>query len=124
TIDKEPKILKEHKKRMIEEGNYAKDKSVFCSQNGKKYIYPRNFNRKYYQLRGKAGIDKDINLHALRHTFATLMLEAGVSLKIVQELLGHKRLSTTADIYTHVLDAQKKRPWKKSRDTWPKRSIY
>jgi site-specific recombinase XerD len=96
----------------------------FAVKMEKNIFTPRNFNRKYYQLRGKAGIDKDINLHALRHTFATLMLEAGVSLKIVQELLGHKRLPTTADIYTHVLDAQKKRPWKKSRDTWPKRSIY
>jgi len=64
-------------------------------------------NRKYYELLKKAGI-KDVNLHALRHTFATMLLEAGVNLKIVQELMGHARVSTTADVYSHVLLEMKK----------------
>ena len=40
--------------------------------------------------------------HSLRHTFTTRMVESGVNIKVVQEVLGHKSVSTTLDIYTDV----------------------
>ncbi len=49
----------------------------------------------------------DITLHSLRHANATLMLAAGVDLKVVSALLGHSSITVTANIYTDVLDRSK-----------------
>ena len=64
-------------------------------------LTPRQLNRAVHAAADAAGIDKRISTHTLRHGFATHLLERKVDIRVIQVLLGHKRLETTA-IYTHV----------------------
>lgn len=70
------------------------------------YLPQRQFMDKYHAFLKKYGIT-DIRFHDLRHTFATLLIESDVSMKVVQELLGHSTITTSMDIYTHVSDEKK-----------------
>jgi integrase len=73
---------------------------VFCQPDGKP-IDPRNFNRRFSQILKQAGLPH-IRLHDSRHTFATLLLEQGVSPKTLQTMLGHSSARITLDVYSHV----------------------
>jgi site-specific recombinase XerD len=61
----------------------------------------RQLNRLFHEAANGAGIKKGVTLHALRHSFATHLLERGTNIRILQALLGHDKLETTAR-YTHV----------------------
>ena len=61
----------------------------------------RQLSRRFHQAADVAGIKKAVTLHALRHSFATHLLERGTDIRIIQALLGHDKLETTAR-YTRV----------------------
>jgi len=68
---------------------------------------PRNLFRQFKLLLKKANLP-DIRFHDLRHTAATLMLKQGVSVKVVQERLGHADASMTLNVYSHVTPGMQK----------------
>jgi site-specific recombinase XerD len=61
----------------------------------------RQLNRAIHAAATTAGIDKRVSMHTLRHSFATHLLESKVDIRVIQVLLGHKKLETTS-LYTHV----------------------
>jgi integrase len=67
-----------------------------------KPIYPEYVSQMFTKLQKKAGLPK-CRFHDLRHLCASIMLMQGVNVKVAQEHLGHKDISTTMNIYSHVL---------------------
>jgi len=73
---------------------------VFTREDGRP-LRPEYATRHFQALSQKVGLPV-IRLHDLRHTNASLALQAGVDMKVVSERLGHSQMSITADLYTHV----------------------
>ena len=108
-LDKVVRILQEYKKKVqaeqeelaeLREG-FKDDDFIFKT----KYNHPitSEYLRKTCQGICKSNNFRKVGIHELRHTFATRSIEAGVDLRVLQEILGHASYSTTADIYVHIL---------------------
>ncbi len=68
------------------------------------HLTTRQLNRAFHAAADMAGIDKKASLHTLRHSFATHLLEQNIDVRVIQVLLGHAKLETTA-LYTRVATA-------------------
>jgi integrase/recombinase XerD len=82
-------------------GIAAAERYIFPGNRRGKPISPRQFHRLLQDATATAGIKKRVTLHTLRHSFATHLLERGTDVRIIQALLGHSSLATTA-LYTRV----------------------
>jgi len=98
-------------KRAARFGN-ARKGPLFVTKSGKR-ISARSVRRKLDKYLAQAGIDPRVTPHALRHSFATHMLNAGADLRSLQEMLGHESLSTT-QIYTHLTTRRLKEVYDKA----------
>lgn len=108
-LDKVVKILQEYKKKIQAEQEelaelgegFKEDDFIFKT----KYNHPitSEYLRKTCQGICKSNNFRKVGIHELRHTFATRSIEAGIDLRVLQEILGHASYSTTADIYVHIL---------------------
>lgn len=78
----------------------GQEEYVFVSSRGKAISRVTVFYyiRKYAE---EAGIQKEISPHVFRHSFATHLLERGANIRVIQEMLGHEKITTT-EIYTHI----------------------
>ncbi|WP_297965979.1 tyrosine-type recombinase/integrase [uncultured Anaerovibrio sp.] len=79
---------------------------IFTTQYGYP-LSPTNFSRRWFRpLLREAGIHDSFTFHQLRHYHASVLLEAGVPVKVVSERLGHASAKMTLDVYAHVIDHQ------------------
>lgn len=105
-------MLKEHQIMQIQMADNRQKKNqqyqnkgfVFCAPNGNCFE-SRNILRAFYNILSKNGLPL-YNLHSLRHTYASRLLEKNTSIKKISELLGHADAGFTANIYTHVLPSE------------------
>ncbi|NMM49091.1 site-specific tyrosine recombinase XerD [Marinigracilibium pacificum] len=94
--------LKEWRQQLVNNDRVKQDASdlIFLNQKGGKLSRISAFT-KVKELTRKAGIKKQVSPHTFRHSFATHLIEGGADLRAVQEMLGHKSITTT-EVYTHI----------------------
>ncbi len=104
--------IRKYLEQRSQEQPRVKGKVVFANRFGQR-LSTRGIQRIVEKYMKQVALQERISPHTLRHTFATHLLSAGADLRSVQELLGHKSISTT-QIYTHVTPERLKKVYDKA----------
>ena len=103
--------LRRHKveqaKTMLRIGRGRTEDGLVCSRFDGEPRSPRAFSKEFTRLVAKLDIPR-VSFHGLRHSHASQLLRSGMNMKITQERLGHTKISTTLDIYSHVSETMQK----------------
>ena len=101
-------VLKRHRVSQLEArlqagASWIERDLVFCRPDGD-FMKAPTLRYQFFRLLEKVGLPR-MRFHDLRHTAATLLLSMGVEMRVIQAILGHSDIATTANIYAHVLPA-------------------
>lgn len=96
--------VRQAEERLALEGDWPDHDLVFTREDGEP-VHPDPFSRRWFEKHVKAAGLPRIRFHDLRHTHATLALQAGIHPKVVSERLGHATISITLDTYSHAIPA-------------------
>lgn len=86
--------------RRFNSASHISSEVVFYSRKGK-MLYQETISKQFKKIVRKSNLSDKIHFHTLRHSFASILVQKGVSLYVVKELLGHEDLATT-QIYSHL----------------------
>ena len=101
-------VLKRHRVSQLEVrlqagASWIERDLVFCRPDGD-FMKAPTLRYQFFRLLEKVGLPR-MRFHDLRHTAATLLLSMGVEMRVIQDILGHSNIATTANVYAHVLPA-------------------
>ncbi|MEE6450498.1 site-specific integrase [Gottfriedia acidiceleris] len=106
-------LLKEHKKEQIMNNLYSEELNFVITKYNGFPEYPNHAPFRMKRLLKICGIKENLTPHSLRHTHTSLLIEAGVGIKEIQQRLGHTDINTTMNIYAHLTNDMEEKASKK-----------
>jgi integrase len=116
SVDLMPKMVSELRRWKLASSYSGDDDLVFPGFKGGPMDCNHLVKKRFYPALNRAEIKK-IRFHSLRHTFASLLIDQGENIKYIQEKMGHASITTTLDIYGHLMNKTNREAAKRLQET-------